>query len=973
MIELRTLGALELRGCDPQGVDALVSQPKRLGLLAYLAIATPRGLHRRDSLLALFWPESDQTHARGALRNALSFLRHQLGEAVIVSRGDEVGLDPATFWCDVTAFLACADAETSGEALALYRGDLLEGFHVADAPEFEDWLEGERNHLRGRAAEAAWALATIEEQAGNWVGAAGYARRAVTLSPDYEEPACRLIELLDRSGDRAAALQEYETLEGRLAEDLEVTPSPETRSVMEAIRTRTKLHSPSSKPPTAAQPAPAGWFTTGADAVSPGRAFAGVRRWGAAIGLAAMAGAGILLLSQSRPASPPDPNLLAIAPFDVLDPSLQVWHEGLVDILSRNLDGAGPLRTVPQSVGLKRWEGRADRVSAAGFGRRTGAGLVVFGSVRRTRDTVSLRATVLDLARERTEPDLEVRGDTAAMGDLADSLGIRILQLLGRDRPIGAVRQVSIGSRSLPALKAFLYGEQFYRRGLWDSALVYYDRAITQDSTFAIAFKRMGMAADWHPSNDQSYLAGVEYFRKAIVLNHGLSPKDSMQIAADSLWIAGNDATDPADLIRFSYRWFSTLEEAARRYPKDPEVWYRLGDARFHSEPPFGGPPAPVLEAFDHAIALDSGFAPAYEHTVQLALRLNRPDLARKYAAAYLRLDPSDVNAPSIRLAALMLDPDRSHAPATDRVIDSASAAVLFLAGLDHLGWWADSGEAAVRLLRALTLRSGTGVGALSDTLMYHQFLAVELAYRGHLHEAYAADRRLLLNPTASRFSGFLDPFLSLSLLGVIPESLAATTFGRAFEPGKAWPMSGSYPARQLRGLPWWLARRDTASMARFALRAGQEAQTQPSARGKLRGRYLHGAATAYLALARADSAEALRLFQANPDTLCLENACYYEKLTEARLLHALGQARQAEAMLDRWVWTGGGHYLAPLGPLFVIGVLERGRIAEGLGERQKAIDSYQFVVDVWRHADPELEPYVREARAGLERLAAEG
>jgi DNA-binding SARP family transcriptional activator len=387
MIELRTLGALELRGCDPQGVDALVSQPKRLGLLAYLAIATPRGLHRRDSLLALFWPESDQTHARGALRNALSFLRHQLGEAVIVTRGDEVGLDPATFWCDVTAFLACADAQRAEEALGLYQGDLLEGFHVADAPDFEGWLEAERNHLRGRAAEAAWALAVIEERAGNWVAAAGYARRAVTLSPDYEQPACRLIELLDRTGDRGAALQEYETLEGRLAQELEVTPSPETRSVIEAIRTRTTPHSPTSKPPSAAGPAPAERFTT-ADAAQPRRSVVPLRRWGAAIGLAALAAAGILL-SGTHPAPPTDPNLLAIAPFDVVDPSLQVWHEGLVDILARDLDGAGPLRTVAQSVGLKRWQGPADRVSAESFGHRTGAGLVVFGKNERHRQPSS--------------------------------------------------------------------------------------------------------------------------------------------------------------------------------------------------------------------------------------------------------------------------------------------------------------------------------------------------------------------------------------------------------------------------------------------------------------------------------------------------------------------------------------------------------------------------------------------------------
>ena len=195
---------------------------------------------------------------------------------------------------------------------------------------------------------------------------------------------------------------------------------------------------------------------------------------------------------------------------------------------------------------------------------------------------------------------------------------------------------------------------------------------------------------------------------------------------------------------------------------------------------------------------------------------------------------------------------------------------------------------------------------------------------------------------------------------------MAATTFGSAIEPGKAWPTSHFFTARQVRGLPWWLARRDTVSLARFALRAGTEARTQATARARLQSRYLHLAATAYLALARADSVRALDLFQSIPDTLCLANDCFYEKLIEARLLSSRGQAQQAGAILDRWVWSGEG-------PLFALGVLEQGRIAEALGERQKAMDSYQFVVDVWRTADSELEPYVREARAGRERLARIG
>jgi hypothetical protein len=88
-------------------------------------------------------------------------------------------------------------------------------------------------------------------------------------------------------------------------------------------------------------------------------------------------------------------------------------------------------------------------------------------------------------------------------------------------------------------------------------------------------------------------------------------------------------------------------------------------------------------------------------------------------------------------------------------------------------------------------------------------------------------------------------------------------------------------------------------------------------------------------------------------------------KLIEARLLASQGQARQAGAVLDRWVWSGGG-------PFFGIGVLERGRIAEALGERQKAIDSYQFVLDVWRRADPQLQPFVVEAWTALTRMKRE-
>src|SRR2546426_1437274 len=89
MIEFRLLGTLHLIDAAGREVKSLLTRPRRLALLAYLAAATPRGLHRRDSLLALFWPELDQEHARAALRQALHVVRDALGADVIVTRGDE--------------------------------------------------------------------------------------------------------------------------------------------------------------------------------------------------------------------------------------------------------------------------------------------------------------------------------------------------------------------------------------------------------------------------------------------------------------------------------------------------------------------------------------------------------------------------------------------------------------------------------------------------------------------------------------------------------------------------------------------------------------------------------------------------------------------------------------------------------------------------------------------------------------------
>jgi len=148
MIELFTLGGIDLKEQGRDLSEALV-QPKRFALLAYLAVAQPFGFHRRDRLVALFWPELDQEHARTALRKAVHGLRAVLGDDAIMGRGaEELGLNPDRWWVDVRAF----DEADVDEGLRLYRGDLLDGFFISGAPEFERWLDAERDRLRARAA-----------------------------------------------------------------------------------------------------------------------------------------------------------------------------------------------------------------------------------------------------------------------------------------------------------------------------------------------------------------------------------------------------------------------------------------------------------------------------------------------------------------------------------------------------------------------------------------------------------------------------------------------------------------------------------------------------------------------------------------------------------------------------------------------------------------------------------------------------
>ena len=235
MYDLLTLGGIDLRGSG--GAEPLLTQPKRFALLVYLALARPRGAHRRSALLALFWPDLRGGRARSALRQALHGLRQSLGSNVVRSRGDEeLWLDQSLVRCDALRFEALLGAGRLGEAVELYQGALLPGFLVDGAFGFDRWLEDERTRLRTLAVGAAWHLMGEAEAEGRSDAAVAWARLAVHHSEHDECSYRRLISLLAAMGDRAGAVATYLQLCRRLAHDFNCAPSPETESLLRNIR-----------------------------------------------------------------------------------------------------------------------------------------------------------------------------------------------------------------------------------------------------------------------------------------------------------------------------------------------------------------------------------------------------------------------------------------------------------------------------------------------------------------------------------------------------------------------------------------------------------------------------------------------------------------------------------------------------------------------------------------------------------------
>jgi serine/threonine-protein kinase len=329
---------------------------------------------------------------------------------------------------------------------------------------------------------------------------------------------------------------------------------------------------------------------------------------------------------------------------------------------------------------------------------------------------------------------------------------------------------------------------------------------------------------------------------------------------------------------------------------------------------------------------------------VELGFSIGDSARALRYASRYFALRPADVSAAGTLLAARMLAGTDAMKLEARVAVDTASADLLFQA-YSAARRALDQRAVSVALLRAMTSGRPALYAPLSDPAFARDRLVLQLAYRGKFVEAMEL-------PEARRNGAFAE----MALAGGGATTEARRVFAEWLRTDPRDARFGT-PALASAGA-WWARQRDTTSL-RQMVRVAESAAHGDATQRRI-GTYSVAVGMAYLALARGDTADALRRFAAAPDSLC--EMCAVPRYEYASVLASRGRLREAVSILaDR-------PSLLP-SAIDVLWALERARVAERLGDPTMARQSYGVVVAAWSGGDADLEPIVEDARRAMTRL----
>ena len=646
-IVIRFLGGATVE----QGGKPLAGRASHRHSIAALAllVSAPGRTISRDKLVAYLWPEGDPASVRHRLNVLVYDLRRAFGSEVITTVNGDLHLDPASLDVDLLRFREALQGGEIPAALACYGGAFLDGFHLPDSVEFDQWVTAERARLTRALERALQAAASQAAAGGDFRLAADYRARLSGLDPLASGPVLEYMNALVAAGDPGSALRAADRHARLLERELGTRPAPPIEELSARLRREGAI--PPGTSPIPDRPVPAA-HPPDPQPPAPSR-----KRLQALIASGGVVVLAFIALRLGGLIGSPEPELpgsaqnrVVVLPFAVrADDRLAYLGEGIVDLLTATLDGAGSLRTAdPHAVlsYLRRHPSDpADPAAGMKLAARFGAGHFVLGSIVESGGRISMRATLYG-AGGRIEAQGGAEGEEDhELFTLVDSLTRQLLAQRYDATRERLSRLAVMTSSSLPAVKAYLVGESRHRIGDNEGAVEAFRTAVREDTTFALAWYRLAVAAEWVRRPHEA----AEAVERAVRHAGRLPERDRLLLLGWRGYARGE--ADRAEAV---------YQRVVDEYPDELEAWLQLGEIRFHYAPTRGTTIEASRAAFERVLALEPDHEAARVHLARVAALRGDHGALAGYAAGLVRPDPATPLAREMRALLAFATGDRA-------------------------------------------------------------------------------------------------------------------------------------------------------------------------------------------------------------------------------------------------------------------------------------------------------------------------
>lgn len=552
-IRVATLGGLRIE-LDGAEVRDLPAQPVRGAVFLYLALEREA---TRDELATLFWGDRDMDRARRSLNQTLYELRLRLGDDWLASSRDRVQVSPSVS-VDALDFIAAAEAARDDEALTLYGGAFLEGFHLGGTSAFQTWVDRRRAELGRLHRDLCRRSADARTASGDLAGALAVARRWAETDPLEDEAHHHIIALLAQIGRRNEALQHYDAYRELIARELEIEPLDETKELVARIRegassdvqaqasTGAAADSLTAAPRNAVDVQTERAMRVASEPPASHSAVRrGVRRWafGSALALVAVV---VLVWYNARDArnevaesgiATLDSRALAVLPFANLsaDQERTYFADGMTEDLLTHLSRIGDLRVISRNSAMRY---RNSQLPIPRIAAELGVRYIVAGSVRREADQVRVTAQLIDGSNDTQlwaeTYDRELSGIFEVQSDIAQRIAE---QLQSRLVPVAGARIAAGATPNPAAYDLVLRGREYLNRP---------GDADVRKYPPAIGFFREALAID--PGYAQAYVGLSRAYRRHVGLPIQLRQDSALFYAARAVELDPESAEAAAAL-----------------------------------------------------------------------------------------------------------------------------------------------------------------------------------------------------------------------------------------------------------------------------------------------------------------------------------------------------------------------------------------------------------------------------------------